>query len=65
MPAIKVRAIKENDLETVYGALWSREIERVLQFGNWLPYTMSLGLHLATVLAEVKHGVALMRTTRH
>ena len=51
--------------KTVYGMLWSREIERVPHFGNWLPYKMSLGLPLATVLEEVEHGVELTRTTRH
>ena len=51
--------------KTVYGVLWSREIERVPHFGNWLPYTLSLGLPSATVLEEVKHGDELTRTTRH
>ena len=65
MPTIKVRAAKEKGLKTVYDVLWSREIERVPHFGNWLPYTMPPGLPSATMLEEATHDGKHTRTTRH
>ena len=57
MPAIKVRAANENGLEDrIRRAPEQRDRERVPHFGNWLTYTLSLGLPSVTVLKGAKHG---------
>ena len=66
MPAIKVRAANENDLEDrIRRALEQRDREGTTPRELATSYTLSHGLPSATMLEEAKRGDEFTRTTRH